>query len=42
MATFIKARSILACAPKEALSDAIGFGMVAIMLFAGFLVPAFL
>lgn len=42
MATIIKARSILSIAPKEALSDALGLAAVAIMIFAGFLVPAFL
>ena len=37
-----RANDIIAANPKEALGDAIGIAAVAILIFAGFLAPAFL
>ena len=42
MRTIEKAHNILATTPKEALGDAIGLAAMVVMIFAGFLVPAFL
>ena len=42
MQTLERASSIINAAPKEALGDAIGLAAVAILIFAGFLAPAFL
>ena len=42
MQTLERASKILSTSPKEALGDAIGLAAVAIMIFAGFLAPAFL
>ena len=41
MQTLERANAIITSAPKEALGDAIGLAAVAIMIFAGFLAPAF-
>ena len=41
MKTLERASSIITAAPKEALGDAIGMAAVAILIFAGFLTPAF-
>ena len=40
MRTIERARSILAAAPGEALRDAAGLAMVALLIFSGFLVTA--
>ena len=42
MATLLKARQYAAQAPREALSDALGFAAVCALILAGFTVPAFL
>ena len=42
MQTLQRAHDIIASNPKEALGDAIGIAAVAILIFAGFLAPAFL
>ena len=42
MRTIEKAQAILAENPKGAMSDAIGLAAVAVLIFAGFVVPAFL
>lgn len=42
MNTIIKAQKILAEAPGEALSDALGIVAVAMLIFGGFTIPAFL
>ena len=41
MRTIEKATKIWAHAPKEAMGDAIGLAAVAMLIFAGFLTPAF-
>jgi hypothetical protein len=41
MAMFIKARKFAAAAPREALTDALGFAGVCALIFAGFTLPAF-
>jgi hypothetical protein len=41
MATFQKARKFAAEAPREALTDALGFAALCALIFAGFTVPAF-
>ena len=41
MRTLEKAQNILTHAPKEAVGDAIGLAVVAILIFAGFMTPAF-
>lgn len=40
MAMLLKARKYAADAPREALSDALGFAGVCVLIFAGFTVPA--
>lgn len=42
MNTLQRANDIIAASPKEALGDAIGIAAVAILIFAGFLAPAFM
>lgn len=42
MQTLERANAIIAAAPKEALKDAIGLGAVVILIFTGFLAPAFM
>ena len=42
MRTLQRAQDIIATNPKEALGDAIGIAAVAILIFAGFLAPAFM
>ena len=41
MVLLLKAREFAACAPREALADALGFAGVCALIFAGFTVPAF-
>jgi len=41
MRTIQRAQRILTEAPKEAMGDAIGLATVAILIFTGFMVPAF-
>ena len=41
MAILLKAREFAATAPREALTDALGFAGVCALIFAGFTVPAF-
>lgn len=41
MHTINKAQKILAEAPGEAISDALGIVVVAMLIFGGFTVPAF-
>lgn len=41
MTMFIKARNFAANAPREALTDALGFAGVCVLIFAGFTLPAF-
>jgi hypothetical protein len=41
MAMFSKAREFAAAAPREALTDALGFAGVCALIFAGFTLPAF-
>jgi len=41
MAMLLKARKFAADAPREALSDALGFAGLCFLIFAGFTVPAF-
>lgn len=42
MAQLLKARQFAADAPREALTDALGFAAICALIFAGFMVPAFL
>ena len=42
MRTIEKAHRILATAPREALSDAIGVAAMVLIIFGGFTLPAFL
>ena len=42
MQTLQRANDIITANPKEALGDAIGIAAVAILIFAGFLAPAFM
>ena len=42
MATMLKARSLFSAAPREAMADALGFAGVCALIFAGFMLPAFL
>lgn len=42
MRTIMKAQKILTETPGEALSDALGMVAVALLIFGGFTVPAFL
>lgn len=42
MTTLLKARQFAADAPREALADVLGFAAVCALIFAGFIVPAFL
>lgn len=41
MQTIEKAHTILATAPREAMRDAVGLAAMVFLIFAGFLVPAF-
>ncbi len=41
MRTIEKAQHIVATAPKDAMRDAVGLAAVALLIFAGFLAPAF-
>ena len=41
MRTIEKAQKIVTEAPKEAAGDAIGLAVVAILIFTGFIAPAF-
>ena len=41
MAMILKARKFAADAPREALTDALGFAGVCALIFAGFTLPAF-
>ncbi|MEM7059568.1 MAG: hypothetical protein AAF557_18440 [Pseudomonadota bacterium] len=41
MRTLQKAQRIVNQAPKEAMGDAIGLAAVAILIFTGFMAPAF-
>jgi hypothetical protein len=41
MAMLLKAREFAADAPREALTDALGFAGVCALIFAGFTLPAF-
>ena len=41
MRTIEKVQTILTEAPKEAMGDAIGLAAVAILIFTGFMAPAF-
>ncbi|MEM1162619.1 MAG: hypothetical protein AAGJ28_16935 [Pseudomonadota bacterium] len=40
MRTIQTARTILTSRPKEAMADAVGLAVVAVLIFAGFLAPA--
>ena len=42
MSTVLKAQKFIRNAPREALADALGLGAFAVLVFAGFTVPAFL
>ena len=42
MRTLNKAQNILAECPREAIGDALGIAALALLIFAGFTVPAFL
>ena len=42
MATILKARTLVAAAPREAMTDALGFAAICALIFAGFTLPAFL
>ena len=42
MRTIAKAQRIVADSPREALGDALGMITVALLIFGGFTVPAFL
>jgi hypothetical protein len=42
MVMIVKARRFAANAPREALSDMLGFAGVCALVFAGFTLPAFL
>lgn len=42
MKTFTKAQRIMAECPREALGDAIGIAAMALLIFIGFTVPAFI
>ena len=41
MTTLLKARKFVADAPREALTDALGFAGLCALIFAGFTLPAF-
>jgi hypothetical protein len=41
MAMFLKAREFAAEAPREALTDVLGFAGLCALIFAGFTLPAF-
>ena len=41
MAALLKARKFAAEAPREALTDALGFAGLCALIFAGFTLPAF-
>jgi hypothetical protein len=41
MVMLLKARKFAADAPHEALTDALGFAGLCVLIFAGFTVPAF-
>ena len=41
MAMILKARKFAITAPREALTDALGFAGVCLLIFAGFTLPAF-
>ncbi|MGR3718241.1 MAG: hypothetical protein ACU0B1_16025 [Thermohalobaculum sp.] len=41
MAMLLKAREFAAEAPREALTDALGFAGLCALIFAGFTLPAF-
>ena len=41
MHTLQRAQDIISSNPEEALGDAIGIAAIAIMIFTGFLMPAF-
>ncbi|MEM9140163.1 MAG: hypothetical protein AAGB15_10065 [Pseudomonadota bacterium] len=42
MKTISKAQDIVAKVPKEALQDAIGLAVFTLLMFTGFMAPAFL
>ena len=42
MTTLINARKYLQSAPAEALTDVLGLAALAVLIFAGFTLPAFL
>lgn len=42
MATLLNARNFALQAPRQALADALGFAGVCALIFAGFMLPAFL
>ncbi|HSF95517.1 MAG TPA: hypothetical protein VLA52_10880 [Thermohalobaculum sp.] len=41
MTMLLKARKFAADAPREALADTLGFAAVCVLIFAGFMAPAF-
>ena len=42
MRTLEKAQTIFNLSPKEATSDALGLAAMALLIFGGFMIPAFL